>query len=94
MQAGLCRILQEALNNVAKHAGTHEAWVRLDLTGERAWLEIQDHGDGFDPNGIPAGSGHLGLAGMAERAREIGWEFHLYARPGSGTRIRVEEGRE
>ena len=89
--AGLYRIVQEALTNVAKHAGTREATVRLDLGGDPCTLDVEDHGVGFDPHLPVSQQGHLGLAGMAERAREIGWSLSIDSRPGLGTRIRVQE---
>jgi signal transduction histidine kinase len=88
---GLYRIAQEALNNVAKHAGTREALLRLNLAGERLALEVEDGGVGFDADAVPLQSGHVGLAGMAERARELGWRLSCDSQPGRGTRIRVEE---
>jgi len=89
--AGLYRIVQEALTNVAKHAGTRQVTVRLDLAGDGPFLEVEDHGVGFDPHVPLSEQGHLGLAGMAEQAREIGWNLSIDSRPGLGTRIRVEE---
>jgi signal transduction histidine kinase len=89
--AGLYRIAQEALANVVKHSGTHQATVRLNLAGEASFLEVEDGGLGFDPQVALGQRGHLGLAGMAERAREIGWSLSIESRPGRGTRIRVEE---
>jgi signal transduction histidine kinase len=89
--AGLYRIAQEGLTNVAKHAGTCEVTIRLNLGGDLACLEIEDRGLGFDPQAAFSQQGHLGLAGMAERAREIGWDLAIDSRPGLGTRIRVEE---
>jgi signal transduction histidine kinase len=91
--AGLYRIVQEALTNVVKHAGTCEATVRLNLGGDCSFLEVEDHGLGFDPQALLGQQGHLGLAGMAERAQEIGWNLAVDSRPGLGTRIRVEENR-
>jgi signal transduction histidine kinase len=88
---GLYRIVQEALNNVARHAGTREAVVRLKLVEERLSLEIVDHGVGFDPGVVSLESGHVGLSGMAERARELGWKLSCDSQPGHGTRICVEE---
>jgi signal transduction histidine kinase len=89
--AGLYRIAHEALANVVKHSGTREATVRLKLGGDLACLEIEDYGLGFDPQGALGQRGHLGLAGMAEQAREIGWNLAVESRPGVGTRILVEE---
>ena len=88
--AGLYRIAQEALTNVARHAGMQQATVRLHLAGEASLLEIEDGGLGFDPQSASSQRGHLGLVGMAERAREIGWSLSIESRPGCGTRVRVE----
>jgi signal transduction histidine kinase len=88
---GLYRIAQEALTNVAKHAGTQQATVRLDLTPATSFLEIEDHGLGFDPQSASSQRGHLGLAGMAERARELGWKLSIESQRGRGTRVRIEE---
>ncbi len=89
--AGLYRIVQEALTNVAKHAGTREVSVRLDLGGDVACVEVEDRGRGFDPQAAQGQQGHLGLTGMAERAREIGWHLTVESTPGAGTHLRVEE---
>jgi len=89
--SSLHRIVQEALTNVAKHAGTNEVTVHLDLSREPAWLEIKDRGRGFDPEAALSQEGHLGLASMAERAREIGWSLSIDSRRGFGTRIRLAE---
>jgi signal transduction histidine kinase len=90
VETNLYRIAQEALNNITRHAGVRKALVRLCLEKPIASLEVEDEGCGFDP----AGSKHLnrfGLAGMVERAGEIGWELQIDSRPGQGTRIRVGE---
>jgi signal transduction histidine kinase len=84
-------IAQEALTNVAKHAGTQQATLRLNLALGTAFLEIVDGGLGFDPQSAFSQRGHLGLAGMAERAREVGWTLTVESQLGSGTRILVEE---
>ncbi|MGE5262134.1 MAG: sensor histidine kinase [Acidobacteriota bacterium] len=88
-EQGLFRIAQEALNNVAKHARTDRAWVRLCLD-EPPWMEIEDCGCGFD---VESGQerGGVGLKSMRERAAEIGWKVEVVSHPGSGTRIRVEK---
>ncbi len=84
-EQGLLRIVQEALNNIVKHAGVAEATVRLHLA-EPFWLEISDRGQGFAPASAAPG---LGLAGMGERAAEIGWRLEVDSAPGGGARIRV-----
>jgi signal transduction histidine kinase len=87
--AGLYLIAQEALTNVTKHAGTSEATVRLRMLREAASLEVEDRGRGFQPEAGSSERGHLGLAGMAERARDLGWDLTIESQPGRGTRIRV-----
>jgi len=87
----LYSIAHEALINVSKHSGMCEAIVRLNLGKDHSCLEIEDHGVGFDPDAILDQRGHLGLAGMFERAREIGWHLSVVSRPGQGTHIHVAE---
>ena len=89
--AGLYLIVQEALTNVIKHAGVTEATVRLRLVEGDASLEVEDRGRGFPPEAGASERGHLGLTGMAERARELGWGLTVESQPGRGTRIRVAE---
>jgi signal transduction histidine kinase len=89
---GLYSIIHEALTNVIKHSGVHEASVHLSLSEELSRLEIEDHGLGFEPQTITGQRGHLGLAGMSERAREIGWILSVEAEKGRGTRILVTQG--
>ena len=84
----LYRIAQEALNNISRHAGVRQALVRLCLENPVASLEIIDHGCGFTQADPAHG---FGLAGMAERAREIGWMIKIESRPGQGTQVHVEE---
>jgi signal transduction histidine kinase len=74
------RILQEALNNVARHAGSPRAWVRLGVTASALELEIEDHGAGMPA--ITPGRG-LGLVTMRERAALIGGRIE-FTRPREG----------
>lgn len=90
--AGLYHIILEALNNVAKHAGTGEATVRLNLVANPACVEIEDKGVGFDLHDAQSRPGHLGLVGMFERACELGWSLSVESHPGRGTRIQILEG--
>lgn len=83
---GLFRIAQEALNNIARHAGAQEVFVRLRTVAEpldALELEIADDGRGFDP----AGASGMGLANMRERARELGARLELLTSSGQGTRV-------
>jgi signal transduction histidine kinase len=88
----LFRIAQEALNNVVKHAFATTAEIRLHMD-EPYWIEIDDDGQGFDLQ-QPQGSGRVGLAGMRERAEEIGWIFTIRSAPGEGTHIQVEKKKQ
>jgi signal transduction histidine kinase len=88
---GLYSIAYEALTNVLKHSGVDEAIVRLYLEPDGSFLEIEDAGIGFNPQITLNQPGHLGMAGMSEQAREIGWSLSLESHPHQGTRIRVTE---
>ena len=89
----LFRVVQEALNNVVKHAQTDRATVTLDYRSDPARVLIEDQGAGFDARikGVP---GHYGLAGMEERVRSIGARLVIESQPGSGTCVRVEDLRK
>jgi signal transduction histidine kinase len=88
---GLYRIVQEAVNNVIKHAGTREVTIRLNLDDRPACIEVVDHGAGFAANEVAPQRGHMGLASMAERARELGWAMTIDSIPGQGTCVKVQE---
>jgi signal transduction histidine kinase len=80
------RVLQEALNNVKRHAGTQEAWVRLEFQNESIRLEVEDHGRGFAPDERHQG---IGLVGMRERAELVGGTLQVAGREGGGTIVRL-----
>jgi signal transduction histidine kinase len=84
----LYRIVQEALHNIAKHAGS--ATINVALLGGPDGLElsVRDNGAGFDPNSEHARTG-LGLITMAERARLAGGMLQIQTQPQHGTQIRV-----
>lgn len=78
------RVLQEALNNVAKHSGTDRVGISLRRTGAAIELAIEDHGAGFDLMSTHAG---LGLGSMRERVEITGGNFSLESSVGKGTVI-------
>ena len=86
IHAQLIRIVQEALNNVRKHAQANQVQVSFRQMGEDLWLEISD--DGFSPLDVPELS-RYGLRGMRERAELLGADFQVISRPDNGTAIRV-----
>ncbi len=85
VQVALYRVAQEALNNLAKHAGASQARVSLHSQPEQVELRISDDGRGFDPEGISPES--LGLGIMRERAEAIGAALRIESQIGQGTRI-------
>ncbi|MBE7552517.1 MAG: PAS domain S-box protein [Anaerolineales bacterium] len=94
MQVSLYRITQEALNNIAKHAGASRVTIQLQRTPggsgplKRVELKISDDGCGFDPASVPLD--HLGLGIMRERAEAIGATLDIISRPSRGTQIKVK----
>ncbi len=77
------RIVQEALNNSAKHAGAGKAWVTM-LDGETDLVvSVRDDGKGFDAAAM--GTSSHGLAGMRHRAESCGGTLHVKSEPGRGT---------
>ncbi|GAB4446514.1 MAG: GAF domain-containing protein [Chloroflexi bacterium OHK40] len=90
LEQPLYRIVQEALNNVIKHANAQNVQVSLEFGAERIRVRVVDDGQGFDPNATPSGDGrHLGVLGMRERAAEIGGTMELRSALGSGTEVIV-----
>jgi PAS domain S-box-containing protein len=86
--AALCafRVAQEALNNVARHAGAHAASVTLRAMDRGMLLAVRDDGIGFDP-ASPGASRTLGLASMRERVRAVGGTLDIESAPGQGTAV-------
>lgn len=87
------RIVQEALNNVAKHARTDTVQIGLTKTSHTIELEISDNGIGFDLTDIAAkrgtGMSGTGLVSMRERAEYSGGHFTLKSHKGQGTCVRI-----
>jgi signal transduction histidine kinase len=82
------RVLQEALNNVARHSGSRQAWVRVRFEPDALELEVEDHGRGL---GTKIGRHGLGLVAMRERAELVGGSIE-FGRPREGgtiVRLRV-----
>jgi PAS domain S-box-containing protein len=98
METALFRIVQEALTNVHRHSGGRRAWVRLDREPRSVSLEIEDDGGAAAPPRPGArrpGLG-VGIAGMRERARQLGGRLDVSS-GGHGTLVRavfpLSEGR-
>jgi len=91
-ELALYRIVQEALNNVAKHARASSVCVIAEFTPDDLALHVQDNGAGFtvpERAGELVSAGHYGLMGMQERAQLIGARLAIHSRPGEGTQVEV-----
>jgi len=84
------RIVQEALTNVARHAGAGDVTVRVWAAADVLTLRIEDRGRGFDPEVALAKTRSSGLAGMQERVMLLGGHLTIESRPGAGTGITAE----
>lgn len=85
------RVLQEAVNNVARHSGVQQAWVRLRFLPESLELEVEDHGAGLKNQNSKPG---IGLVAMRERAELLGGSLELAKPPAGGTLVRLRVPRE
>jgi signal transduction histidine kinase len=85
------RVLQEALNNVSRHSGAREAWIRLTFSLDSLELEVEDHGKGFVAEKMQRG---IGLVAMRERAELIGGALAISPRAQGGTVVRLHVPKE
>lgn len=83
------RAVQEALTNVARHAGVSHARAQVWATDDMLAVQVVDEGRGFVLDQLPERDS-LGLAGMAERVRLVGGTLTIETAPDAGTRILVE----
>ena len=89
-EMGIYRIVQEALNNVARHAGTDEVAVCIFLDRDTFLITVEDYGKGFVPETALKNGATSGLAGMRERAASLGGCLRVDSELGKGTRIHAE----
>jgi signal transduction histidine kinase len=83
------RIIQEAVTNVVRHAGTKQCEVCIDRQDGQLSIEVTDSGRGGSGHGgVAAGTGY-GITGMRERAALLGGDFSAGPRPGGGFRVAV-----
>jgi signal transduction histidine kinase len=85
------RVLQEALNNVARHSGAKRAWVRLRFLPNAVELEIEDHGVGFAEHPNRRG---IGLVAMRERSELMGGHIVFSRLPEGGTLVHLDVPKE
>jgi signal transduction histidine kinase len=90
------RVVQEALNNVTRHAQATRANIRMWKEGGKLHCLIRDNGVGFDATAVRTRRAQcgLGLIGMKERIRTLGGDLQVTSAPGQGTTIHVSLPRQ
>lgn len=88
VRSALFRIVQEAMTNVARHAGADNVQISIRRDGEHVELSIADDGRGVTEAELE-GSGSLGVLGMRERAAMVGGSVEIHGEPGRGTVVTV-----
>jgi signal transduction histidine kinase len=84
------RVLQEALNNAARHSHSPTVWVRVRFSPQRFHLEVEDHGAGLPAEADPSMRRGTGLVAMRERAELLRGTIE-FLRPGEkGTLVRLD----
>ena len=91
VEIALYRIVQEALNNAAKHAHASAVTVRVTREARRICCSIRDDGVGFDVDSVlaRAGAHGIGLIGMRERLAPLGGALQIVSSPGQGTELLI-----
>ena len=92
MESTIYRIVQEALNNVIKHANAQNVSIILEKRGNRLLVIVEDDGAGFDVEALlktPAKNRRFGLLGMQERVALVGGSVNIESTPGIGTTVLV-----
>lgn len=85
---------REALCNAFRHAGASQVEVEISSSEDRLVFRFRDDGQGIAEEVLLSGerSGHWGLSGMRERAKDIGAELRVWSRPGKGTEVELVIG--
>jgi len=87
-ETALFRCAQEALTNVARHAGASQVEISLKKECSGIQMNIKDNGCGFKPDAIKTSVDHTGLIGMQERAKLLGGTFQINSGAGLGTELK------
>jgi PAS domain S-box-containing protein len=93
METALFRIVQEAVNNIVRHAQAETVTIEIRESDGTIVAEVEDDGVGFDVarfTGRRSGEASLGLLGMRERASRFGGSVDVQSAPGQGTRLYIE----
>jgi len=104
IETALYRVVQEAINNIARHAAARNVEIRINMNNGLTEVSISDDGIGFDLTELsietikeidnkdfllPENTRGLGLLGMQERIELLGGELEIDSTPGSGTQIHI-----
>ena len=87
--SAMYRLVQECLNNIAKHSGASRVNISLHSVDRELRLRVEDNGVGFHEEEALSKRDSFGLAGMRQRVELLGGKFDLDSRPGRGTRVLV-----
>lgn len=88
LENAIFRMIQEAMNNVKKHAATEDVRIQLNQKGNQFYMCIQDEGKGFKVSAAKSLPTH-GLKNILQRAQEIGAEVNMHSEENKGTRIEL-----
>ena len=94
VETALFRVVQEAINNVARHAAARNVRIEFEFNDQSVKVEIEDDGIGFDIGSsqmiLPENGRGLGLLGMQERIELLGGEIIVETNPGFGTLLVIQ----
>jgi signal transduction histidine kinase/ligand-binding sensor domain-containing protein len=85
------RIAREVMRNAFRHAGAKKVEVEIRYDKSQLRLRVRDDGRGLDPKVLEASQrpGHWGLAGIRERAQQIGAQLRIWSEDGAGTEVEL-----
>lgn len=89
LETVIYRVVQEAINNVARHSGATRVRIGLQFNRDAVAATVEDNGRGFDPALDTLKQG-VGIQGMQERASLAGGRLAVDSQPGRGTKVRLE----
>jgi signal transduction histidine kinase len=92
IENAIFRVVQEAVNNISRHAEAQNALLSVEFSEKALSIEIEDDGRGFNVGDFELRNNKvqgLGLAGMAERVSLIGGNLRIDSQPGAGTHILI-----
>ena len=87
LETTVYRVVQEAMTNVAKHAGVGETWVAAEAANDQLSIRITDKGAGIQPSSADLERPAAGVIGMRERALAAGGKLRIESAPDGGTSV-------